>query len=636
MATRLKTVEYWFPAGTTLNDATDTNLTQITVSLPESGKTFRKVMLEVVAHDRNTSLGNISRHQVSVSVAGAAYAVVNNANAITNGGEQQTIIFSGDFTSHFTTNFTGTSHTVDARVLIDSAIASPLSPAFNNVTARLSITYEYDGTSATQVKTVRIPLDADVDAGTAVKPSPATSTIPALDTELPEASKVYKQTVVVMTGNDGVTGTTDQYVRMQIDTLTQFDSDLYEHGSTVSMFFRNTSIQSFDTSVEHSFYFWSWQTTGGNHMQAWLVVTYEFDATSANDIYVSLMLPFSADSPMGGTTSSDYQRITRDLWIQETGIVNKRQACYLYWDQANSISGLYLRIGTGSFVAYSDVAAVLAGSNAAMIRNDSAFSLDRGKNVLNVDMYRTDTADLGFSISGFFIINYTADKPTGGHGAENHTVMWCLADTGTAAASSIEYTVAATAPIIPESDYFLNNVGVECKYVPSGTNAVMGGAVLAERLAAEGGIAWVPIVNSVSNTDGETGIYHLYGYYYDFFQQFPGDTITHFGQRVDLETSRRWRWLLGGTVVGARGQVCLLITYHSITYTVSGSITGSNGGTVNIDLVRDSNPEETVKRTTRTGNGSYSFTWYDNTINMYVSAYEDGTHVGRSAPGAAT
>ena len=633
MATRLKTVEWWFPHGTTLVDATDTNLTQITVSLPESGKTFKKVLLEVIAHDRNTTLGNISRHQLSMSVAGSAYTVVNNANAITNGGEQQTIVFSGDFTSHFTTNFTGTSHTVDARVLMDSAVGTPLSPAFNNVSAKLSITYEYNDTSATQIKTVRIPLNAPVGAMATTKPGTATDTIPALDTELPEASKVYRQTVLVLQGNDNNTGTTDQSFTMQIDTNTAYTSDVYEHGSTVSMFVRMNSIQSFTTNATHSFYVYS-SVNMGYHMQAWLVVTYEFDATSANDIYVSLMLPVSMDSPMGGTTSSDYQRATRNLWIQETGIVAKSQACYLFWDQNATISGLWLRIGTGSFVNYTDAAAVLAGSNAAMIRNDSAFSLARGKNVLNVDAYRTDSVDLGYNVCGFFIINYTADKPTAGHGAENHTVMWCLADTGTAAVNA-SFQIAATAPIIPESDYFINALGTEQKFVVSGTSPHAGNAISVERLSGEGGLIWEPVYVDLAGADGETGIYHSYSQARDLFQRFPGDTLSHDGERMDLETSRRWRWAVGNGVT-VRGQLCLLITYHSITYTVSGSITGSNGGTVNIDLVRAGTPEEIVKRTTRSGNGSYSFTWYDNTINMYVSAYEDGTHVGRSAPGLAT
>ena len=630
MATRLKTTEWWFPSGTTLVDATDTNLTQITVYLPESSKTFKKVMLEVMAHDRNTTLGNISRNQLSLSVAGSAYTVQNSTQLLTNGGEQQTVLFSADFTALFTSSFTSTSHTVDARVLLDSSVTTPLSPAFNNVTARLVITYEYDDTSSTQIKTVRIPLNAPVSTLATSKPGTATDTIPALDTELPEASKVYRQTVLVAQGNDNA-ASTDITLSMAVES-SSFTSDSYEHGSNVAMFIRNNSIQSFTTSTTRGFYIWG-SAANFNHFQVWLVVTYEFDATSSNDTFVSLMLPISMDSPMGGTTSSDYQRATRALWIQETGIVAKQQACYLFWDQLNAISGLNMRIGTGSFVTYTDAAAVLAGSNAAMIRNDSAFSLARGNNTLNVDAYRTDTIDLGNNVCGFFIINYTADKPSGGYGAANHTVEWPLSVTGTGA-PSVQTTLAAQAITIPESDYFITAFGTSCKYIPNGTNIVQGNIVQVERLSGEGGIIWEPAYADLAGTDGETGVYHSYSQARDLFLRFPGDTMGH-ESRLDFETSRRWRWAVGNGVA-AFGQLAAIFTYHTITYTVSGSVTGSAGGTVYIDLIRDGAPLEILKTTTRTGNGSYSFTWYDNTIEVYTSAYEDSTHVGRSDSTVAT
>lgn len=630
MATRLKTTEWWFPSGTTLVDATDTNLTQITVYLPESSKTFKKVMLEVMAHDRNTTLGNISRNQLSLSVAGSAYTVQNSTQLLTNGGEQQTVLFSADFTALFTSSFTSTSHTVDARVLLDSSVTTPLSPAFNNVTARLVITYEYDDTSSTQIKTVRIPLNAPVSTLATSKPGTATDTIPALDTELPEASKVYRQTVLVAQGNDNA-ASTDITLSMAVES-SSFTSDSYEHGSNVAMFIRNNSIQSFTTSTTRGFYIWG-SAANFNHFQVWLVVTYEFDATSSNDTFVSLMLPISMDSPMGGTTSSDYQRATRALWIQETGIVAKQQACYLFWDQLNAISGLNMRIGTGSFVTYTDAAAVLAGSNAAMIRNDSAFSLARGNNTLNVDAYRTDTIDLGNNVCGFFIINYTADKPSGGYGAANHTVEWPLSVTGTGA-PSVQTTLAAQAITIPESDYFITAFGTSCKYIPNGTNIVQGNIVQVERLSGEGGIIWEPAYADLAGTDGETGVYHSYSQARDLFLRFPGDTMGH-ESRLDFETSRRWRWAVGNGVA-AFGQLAAIFTYHTITYTVSGSVTGSAGGTVYIDLIRDGAPLEILKTTTHTGNGSYSFTWYDNTIEVYTSAYEDSTHVGRSDSTVAT
>ena len=623
MATRLKTVEYWFPMLATAVDATDTNFTQITVYLPESSKTFRSVFLEVVAHDRNTTLGNISRRQCSVQLGAAGYSAVNNTNAINNGGEQQTILFSGDFTSYFTTNWSGASMTCDARVLLDSAAASPLNPAFNNISARLVITYEYDGASTTHVKTVRIPLNAPVGAVGTTQPGTATATIPALDTELPEASKVYRQLAIVTQGNDNG-ASTDISISHRVGAGTTFTSQVYEHGSNVAMFTRQNSIESFATNASQSFYLWG-SAASWHHQQAWLVVTYEFDASAANDVFVSLMLPMEVDSPMGGTTSSDYQRAKRDLFIEEPATITTKQiAALVFWDALAAISTLQFRVGTGSFVTYTDAAAVLGGSNAAMVRNDAAFTLARGRNSLNFDSWRSDTADLGYNVGVLWLVNYTCGKPSGGHGAENHTVIWGMKPVGTGAAAG-QSIISAAAVSIPETSYFFTSIGVEYKYVPSGTVAVAGAAIQAERLSGEGGLIWEGVYADLGGTDGETGIYHAYATARAVFQRWPGDSVDG-NSRLDIETSRRWR-LATAQSVATFDQLSLLLTYHAITFTCADSISGFTG-TVTLSLHRASG--EKVLETTRSGDGAFSFTWYDNTESMYVQA-SDGTNVGRSA-----
>jgi hypothetical protein len=80
--------------------------------------------------------------------------------------------------------------------------------------------------------------------------------------------------------------------------------------------------------------------------------------------------------------------------------------------------------------------------------------------------------------------------------------------------------------------------------------------------------------------------------------------------------------------------VSQVITYHSITYTVSGTVSGSSGGTVTLNLHRATSGEK-ILSTTRTGNGTYTFTWYDNTEDLFVEARESGTLLGRSDTGVA-
>ncbi len=121
MSVSLKTVEYWFPMLATATDATDTNFTQITVHIPETSLTFRSATLHVMGHDPQTTLGNLSRRQLSLSLGGGAYTVVNNTNLFTGSGESYCWMASADFTALFTSSWSGASMTVDARGLIDEA-----------------------------------------------------------------------------------------------------------------------------------------------------------------------------------------------------------------------------------------------------------------------------------------------------------------------------------------------------------------------------------------------------------------------------------------------------------------------------------------------------------------------------------
>jgi hypothetical protein len=128
MATRLKTVQYSFPVLASLTNNTLTNMTQITVYLPETGtKTFRKVIAKVTADDIVTATGgSIGTRTVNLRLGAAAYTTNSNANTLTNSGENLSVFYSADFTSHFTTNWTGTSMTCDVQVLTNQTTGTTL------------------------------------------------------------------------------------------------------------------------------------------------------------------------------------------------------------------------------------------------------------------------------------------------------------------------------------------------------------------------------------------------------------------------------------------------------------------------------------------------------------------------------
>jgi len=629
MATRLKTVHYAFPALASLTNNTLTNLTQITLYLPETGtKTFRSVVAHITMDDIITATGgSLTTKTFDLRLGAAAYTSVANASTLTNSGENSSFLFGVDYTSHFATNWTGTSMTCDFRLQINQSTGTTLNMV--NVCVNLEITYEYDDTSTTHVKTVMIPLNAPV--GAIATAATTYDTIPALDTYLPEASKVYRDIHVVIQGNEARTAavTTDHTMTLRVGAASVTTGN-YEGALASDRWIRY--IWQVTSAYPSTAATQTWQPTATvarfNHFQAYLVVTYEFDATTSTSIMNSVMLPVDVASPMGGTTSSDYQRKTKDFWIQEPAtITTNRIAFFVFWNQVSNIAGLNMRIGTGAFVTYTDGASgAVSGCNGAMVRNDSAFTLARGKNSLNFDVYRTSTTDLGFNISGFFIINYTSGKAAAGVGAHNHTICWGLQQNGTAAAASI-YTTAATAPVIPETEHFFNGLGL--RHVPVFINNVASIATFVERLAAEGGIEWEPIYHEGSHME-ENGIYYIFSQKEVYFKRWVGDPDT---TRIDIETARRYRIITysSSSLAGMWHSLCMMFTYHSISYSVTGDITGSAGGTVNIAL-HDNTTGEKLRTTSRVGNGSYTLTWFDNTANVYTSAYEDGTHLGRSAP----
>lgn len=631
MATRLKTVEFAFPTLSSAADAVVTNFTQITVYIPEGGGTvtFRSVVCIVTTNDIITATGGtVTEYRTGLRLGAAGYTTVTNTNDITNSGENISHQVSADFTSHFSTNWSGTSMTCDVQAYWDQSTGTTL--GMRDLTATLSITYEYDDTQSTHIKTVYLPLNAPSGALATSKPGAATATIPALDTWLPEASKTIRDWYVVIQGNSDTAGT-DPTISMEIDTNGVNTTGGIESGLATDRWRTYIWRQpTFTTNATHSFYIWG-SAAHSEHLQIYMVITYEFDPSSSSAILNSLLLPMEFNSPMGGTTSADYQRAERSLWIEEpTTITGAESGILVFYDKAAAISGLNFRVGTGSFQAYTDGAAIMGGGSGLM----EAFtpSLARGSNTLQADIYRTDTADLGWNVSGLWIINYTSGKATDGVGAHNHTVRWNLKSFSTTA-TSMATTISAVAPTIPESNYFLTSVAGWYYYLTNSTSNAAGVVVRVERLASgEGGLIWETVYSDPGHTDPEVGVRQMYFTARTIFKRFPGDVYE--GNRLDLETARRW-YLALPNGASSFDHFDLLMTYHSITFTIGGDITGSNGGTVAIDVFRVLNDEK-VLETSRSGDGAWSVTWYDNTADMYAVAREDSTHMGRSDDGTAT
>lgn len=630
MATRLKTVQYAFPTLDSLTNNTLTNLTQITVYLPESGtKTIKKAWVEVSMDDIITATGGTTTTKtVNLRLGAIAYTSTTNANDITNTAENVSLCLVRDFTSHFTTNWTGTSMTCDLQVQINQSTGTTLGQV--NVGTTLYITYEYDDTSTTHLKTVYIPLNAP----TGPLPTTKTShdTVPALDTYLPELSKVYRNIHIVTEVSSGISTTTNYTNTYELSSLGTKVTGNYESSFITDRRHRYVwNITDYiTTNVTHTFNVLSSLANVMDAMQAYLIVTYEFNASTSTSIMNSVMLPTNITN-LSGTDATTFNTFKKDFFVQESNVVLSRLAAYVNFQGSNTaLPSLNVKVGTGSFISYT-ISGIftVAGNRGFMIRNDAptGLSFTRGKNILELNMYNTTIGQRGGAWGCNWVVNYTSDKHADGVGAHNKTVRYPYFTQDTDAGTN-ERTSAAESIIIPETEYFINNFGMRLSTM---TNYNPGINVKVERLTGEGYNMFEDIFTDSTKMTFEMGNYM---YYFDdkkLFYRWNGDADSF---RINPEVARRYFVENPGTIA----HFMLLegiVTYHSIDYAVSGNITNSNGGTVNIYLRRASSGE-LLKATSRVGNGAYSFIWYDNTEDLYVDAYESTTYKGRSANGVAT
>lgn len=636
MATRTKTIRYALPTYTALvADAVVTNLTQITAYIPEfSGiVTFKSVFLEVGFQDVVTATGGtITEHRVGLAIAGGSYTTFTETDDITHTGENiGGIIAPIDFTSKFVSEWTsGTSKTIDVQVFFDQSTGTTL--GMRNVTAVLVITYDYDDTQTTHIKTAYIPLESLAGAlGTTANGDIGTNQIPILTGAsgiLPEASITIRDYYFLIEGNVSNNNTTTDFtVTANIDSGTNFAFGVVEAALGTDYYTRLIYKPSIPTTTTaHNFQLWSSVANKMNFCCITLVVTYEFNASTTTTVLQSIVFPIEISSPVGVTTSAEASRFTRDIFTQEASVSLKQSAFRIHYNTTASVAGINFRAGGQSFRAYTHIGNACAGMFCFQQRIDSdsaqgaGFTLSRGKSTINIDGYTTDTIDQMTNVSGYIVLNYHGSKHAQGVGAHNSTTEYLLSEWNAAAQDRIRinnYSVA-----IPETYYFITSLG----FIFHNWSNVASQAITldVECLAGEGkGAGYYDVYADAYQSDAEIGYSAVYMRGRDVFNRFPEDPDP---ERLDIETSRDYR--IFKTQPGQTG-LTVFVTTHSIYYETTLNIAGSNGGSVTVDVYRTDNKER-VFSTSRTGNGAVTLRGYDNTIDVYAVCYEDSTHLGRS------
>lgn len=626
MTTRIKTVEYAFPALGSLTNNTLTTVGSIPVYIPESSVTFVSVVVEVTLNDTVTATGGtFTKRLIGLQLNASGYTNVDNTSTLTNSGENIWLYHSSSFLTLFQNSWTGTEMMCYARVHINQSTGT--APGGANVCVKLIITYQYSDASTTQLKTVRIPFDSTL-SGLYITNTTYDS-LPALTGLLPEANVSLKNCFLQIEGNTQTNaGTTSFTLGGAIGSATFTGANIVNTLAS-DMFYRyiwsisTGNAMPFDTGSAQDFKLNCSVASKMNHPAATFHATYTFTPSGTSRVINSLLLPMEIDSPMGGTSVTDAQNSSRVLWIQEPGtIVTKPSAFYLCWDQITPIAGLSLKISGQDYWTYTDTAAVVCGCDSLQRTCDEVLNLGRGRNILSASVYRTDTTDFGMGLGGYWIVNYESDLHPSGIGVHNTSVKYPIITIGNTTAATYGIT-ANVSPPTPSGDYFLTAIGVVSTCISS-TSSPQGLTIQCERLSDEGGPKWEQAYSDINTSDGEVGFRYTFAQTRDIFARYPNDY-----NRLNLFTARRWRYITAAAAL-QNWHIDTWYTVHQINYQLTGTVSGftGDGSNISLEVYRSTDKEYLISATT-TVSGMFSIPWYDNTESVFITATE-GSRAGRS------
>jgi hypothetical protein len=641
MATRCKTVEFAFQTNpATLAAATPRSLATVTVYLPESSKTFRSVTLETGCTDDLTSASSAASYAMALQLDSEDPYTVTVTETIEDSGESSVYHASLDVTEYFALNWDGTSMTATAFVQVGTN-------STNNHWAKLKITYEYDDTSTTHVKTIWYPIETTRTLlTTSYQTVGGANAIPAIKGGLlPEHNVTVRQVWVELLGNQGTANDTDFNLDVKLTTDATEQLTLYRVEAALATPGWLHAIWDITSSALTAAQPFEAKVTGVTnrvpHLCGWVGITYEFEPAGTNSVWNSLMLPaFSEDDQHGATTSARKTLHVKDFWIEEPAtITTQASQVYGFYSDTRASTTISMWVGgqgPRTFTTTANGASMIlsqridAGGASAPL----GMTFNRGRNRVKVNDFSSNVDPGAYSaVNGFMIVNYVSGKAAAGVGTHNQTrhfaLGWFEGD-----ATHLEYGPDSAnepkTPTIPETNYFLNAVALQSAWIgkPDTFQALR---IQAQWAGSEGpggdGAGWANVYHGAIGSLDESWLRWTTADCTRLFRRWTGDADTG---RMDVETARRWLFLNhGGVWVGSIG---LLVTYHSITSNIRATVRGSagDGSGLTVNISRNSTGEKLLTATTAAG-GVYEATWYDDTEPLVADVYEDESHMGRSA-----
>jgi hypothetical protein len=551
-------------------------------------------------------------------------------------------LFVADMTAEFTARFgTGATGTFRYGFYMDLSAVNN----YNNLSIKLYITYEYDDTAhATRVKTVRIPIESFngrlSNSAQIIRQGSITDQIPALDTFLPESSKVYRQIFAELWTNTLPSNAADCTLSLKIGTgggVTSFGliGNTLISPMCLRFLWDLTSNADLTKNASHDIYanHEVASQTYFNHLGGWITVTYEYNHSSSTEIMNSLIIK-GLESSSNTRLLADLDKDSVDLYVEEPGTITLKNSG-IFFMSFTAATSTTLNFGAGSqtVTGYTPTAGTgMSGMLTFIHRIDgggfrgAGLTLARGKNVIDSRWYAADI-DRVSTVSGLVFINYTSGKHASGDGVHNQSRHYLLFPNNRATNTILVLAGVRTPKIIPQNYFSSSTVSMLGAGVSgSGVYSV----VQAKRQSGEGvGEGWEDLLTVMGTGANERMFNISWGRCRGIFKRWPLDPDT---SKLNLLTARNWRFI---GITQQLGMSCWM-THHSITFTVSGNVkyyTGDGSG-LTVNVHRTDTSEKVLTCTTSAG-GAYTGQWYDNTIELFAEVQQDSTHAGRSINGVA-
>lgn len=629
MATRLKTIEYAFETDTTLRaSAVRLDFAAITAYIPEKTGTitFKSVVVKVFTADSAAVVQSLTNWIIGIKLGAVAFDDATVTDTITNSGEAQTYMFTRDVTSYFTTNWgAGTSQTM--QVGCSFAGGNTL-----NTWAKVLITYEYDDSQTTHIKTVRVPIESTrATLSTSYQTIGGATAIPAFKgSYLPENSIVVRQVWIELFASTNIGTTADLTVTARIngaDTKVLWVNESALSSATWASSIWDITAQTLtsDVSLEAT----STVSARIGQYGGMVCCTYEYNDSASTTIFNSLLIgAYDSVGTTGGTTEADRDCWGRTIFIEEPGTITLKESGVILFGMDTATSNMHVAVGSQVSRAYTTMGnATNTGQYSWVHRIDAGgqvgtagITLGRGKNDYKLYIYTT-TANQGWNVNGLLILNYTSGRSASTSGAHAHSIRHQIADTGVD--EPVKY-YANNSVQIPETNYWINSIITESNLMNTATSG-KSVVIAAERKTGEAEESgWEILYAGTILADSENSLQTTYGASRKQWKRWTGDVES---DRLDVEVARRYKTDMTFT---SWSDLALWVTYHTISFTTTLTIAGSAGGTVQVQVFR-SDDNSIILETSRVGNGTVDLTWYDNTVDVYVDCYEDSTHLGRSA-----